>query len=294
MEVFMRRIYCILVLILVFSLLCSCGSEGLSSISGLPSGDSTVTESTSPTDITGETATPAPTPTQGTAVDNDARFNIFRSFLSDNYQKLSDAFFNGISGIGFIDLDLDGGVEMLIFDAGASAAMGLQFFDIIDDKVECVSANMDAVGEAFGGDHLSKVIVNANRFDDFRLMQDKKMGQKFFIVDSGNGAADFSYNELIRFGNDNGVLTLKSLMYKYDEYDIDSGELKSESFKVSGKDVEKAKYDAANSAFFSGSEDSSYTAMGAFLWEKDDYGAGLEGLLTMADKAWLLYSASSF
>ncbi len=290
----MRKINCIFIVVLFLALLCSCGSEGLFSASGSPSGDSAGTGSPSPTDITGETASPAPTPTQSAQVGIDERFNTFRSFLSDNYQELSDAFFNGISGIGFIDLDLDGGIEMLIFDAGASAAMGLAFFDIIDDKVECVSANMDAVGEAFGGDHLSKIVVNANRFDDFRLMQDKKTGEKFFIVESGNGAADFSYSELVRFGNDNGVLTLKSLMYKYDEYDIDSGELKSASFKVAGVDVEKTKYDSAYSAFFSGAEDLGYTAMGTFLWEKDDFSAGLDGLLAMADKALLMYYVNSF
>ncbi|PKM74307.1 MAG: hypothetical protein CVU91_00100 [Firmicutes bacterium HGW-Firmicutes-16] len=290
----MRRINCIFIVVLFLALLCSCGNEGHISASGSPSGEATGTSSASPTDITGETATPAPTPMQSTAVDNDERFNIFRSFLSDNYQELSDAFFNGISGIGFIDLDLDGGVEMLMFDAGASAAMGLAFFDIVDDKVECVSANMDAVGEAFGGDHLSKVIVNANRFDDFRLMQDKKTGEKFFIVESGNGAADFSYNELVRFGNDGDFLTLKSLMYEYDEYDADTGVLVSASFRLAGKSAEKDEYDAAYKEFFDNAEELPYTAMGAFLWEKDDYGAGLDGLLAMADKARLLYYANSF
>ena len=289
----MRKLYFILILVLVFSFLCSCGNAELSSSS--PSAGSPEAESASPSDIAGQNNSPSPSPSKTIpVVDNDARFDLFRSFLSDNYQGLSDAFLGGISGIGFIDLDIDGGVEMLVFDAGASAAMGLQFFDIIDDKVECVSANMDSVGKAFGGEHMSKIEVNANHFDDFRLMQNKETGNKFFIVQSGNGAADFIYSELIRFGSNNGVLTLESLMYKYDEYDVDNGNLINESFKIAGKDTDKAKYDAANSAFFSENEDLGYVAMGALLWEGDGYGTGKDGLLKMADKARTLYYANSY
>ncbi len=290
----MRKTYCILIM-LILSLLCSCGSAGLSSVPvSSPSADGSGTGSASPSDIEGE-ASPSPSlPQTIPQLDNESRFNSYRAFLSDNYQKLSDAFLGGISGIGFIDLDLDGGIEMLIFDAGASAAMGLQFFDIVDDKVECVSANMETVGKAFGGEHMNSVVVNANHFDDFRLMQNKKTGEKFFAVESGNGAADFSYSELIRFGNDNGVLTLESLMYKYEEYDIDTGAVKSENFKISGKDTPKEEYESAYSTFFAGNEDLGYAAMGTFLWEKDNYGAGLDGLLAMADAALFLYYANSY
>ena len=287
----MRRTYSILIIALVLALLCSCAETGL--FSGGSSSSPSEAESASPTDIAGEAVSPSPSQASS-AVDNEARFDLFRAFLSENYQELSDAFYNGISGVGFIDLDIDGGVEMLVFDAGASAAMGLQFFDIIDGKVECVSANMEDVGKAFGGEHMSKVIVNANYFDDFRLMQDKASGKKFFIVQSGNGAADFSYSELVRFGNDGGVLTLESLMYKYEEYDIDSGSVKSENFKIAGKDADKTEYEAAFSSFFAGAEDLGYVAMGAFLWENSDFDAGLDGLLAMADKAQMLYYANSY
>jgi hypothetical protein len=295
MEVFMRRISCILIFALVFSLLCSCGTEGLLSASGSPSDNASGTVSASPTDIAENTASPSPSPAQSIPqLDNKPRFDLYLSFLSDNYQELSDAFFNGISGVGFIDLDLDGGIEMLIFDAGASAAMGLQFFDIVDDKVECVSANMDAVGKTFGGEHFSSVVVNANHFDDFRLMQDKKTGEKFFIVESGNGAADFSYSELIRFGNDNGVLTLNSLMYERNEYDIDTGTLVSASFKLAGETAEKDEYDAAYKKVFDSAEELPYAAMGAFLWERENYSNGKDGLLAMAAAAQMLYYANSF
>lgn len=289
----MRRTHSIFIIVLVLALLCSCTQAGLFSGSGSPSADSSGTGSSSPTDITGEAVSPSPSQAPA-KVDNEARFALFRAFLSENYQGLSGAFYNGISGVGFIDLDIDGGVEMLVFDAGASAAMGLQFFDIIGGEVECVSANMDDVGTLFGGKHMSRVSVNANYFDDFRLMQDKASGGKFFIVQSGNGAADFSYSELVRFGNDEGVLTLESLMYKYEEFDIDSGDLKSESFKITGKDAGKSEYEAAYSSFFAEAEDMGYVAMGAFLWENSEFEAGLDGLLAMADKARFLYFANSF
>ena len=64
---------------------------------------------------------------------------IYRSFLSENYEKLSAACFGVISGIGLIDLDMDSKLEMVLFDAGASASMGVQLFDIIDGGVECIS-----------------------------------------------------------------------------------------------------------------------------------------------------------
>ena len=284
----MRRISHVLIAVLLLSLLCSCGNEGIFLASPSLSGKAE-TSSASPTDIAGNTAAPTPTPSADVKVDNEARFKTFRTFLSDNYQGLSDAFFDGISGIGFIDLDMDGGIEMLIFDAGASAAMGLQFFDIINGEVECLSANMEAVGSSFGGEHMSKVVVNANRFDDFRLMQDNKTGEKFYIVQSGNGAADFSYSELIRFGCDNGVLTLKSLMYKFFEYDLNSGKITSELYKVKGTPAEKSEYDTAFSNFVSSSSDTGIDSKGAMLSENDAHESGLVELLAASEKAMTLY-----
>ena len=291
----MRKFRSILIAALLVSLLCSCGSEGLVPASASPSGSAQEEAISSPTDITENSAAPSASPSSSIPqLDNKPRFDLYIAFLSDNYQKLSDAFFGGISGIGFIDLDLDGGVEMLVFDAGASAAMGVQFFDIVDGKVECVSANMEAVGKTFGGEHFSSVVVNANHFSDFCLMQDKKTGEKFFMVESGNGAADFSYSELVRFGKSDGVLTLESLMYKHEDYDLDSGALKDESFKLAGKSAEKDEYDAAYKKIFDSAEKLPYAAMGAYLWERENYSSGKDGLLAMANAAELLYCANSF
>lgn len=288
----MRKIFSIIIIAIMLSFLCSCDAAGLSSSLASPFANSSSSGRTaSSTDLTSETQAP----TKPTAeVDNKARGASFRTFLSDNYQKLSEAFFGGISGIGFIDLDMDGGIEMLIFDTGASAAMGLQFFDIVENKVECVSANMEAVGKVFGGKHLSDVVVNANKFDDFRLMEDKSTGEKFYIVQSGNGATDFSYSELIRFASDDGVLTISTLMYKYEDYDIDSGAVIGESFKISGSSANRSSYDAAYSKFFADVKDTGYEAKGIFLWElsEQDNGLSYDSMLTMADKALTLCDIS--
>jgi len=286
----MRKFSRLIIVFLLLSLLCSCGEAGLSSVSGTTPDAAESAGSTTDPPKAASTVSPSPSSSaEPEPVDNAARGTLFRAFLQDNYQKLSDAFFGGISGIGFIDLDMDGGIEMLIFDAGASAAMGLQFFDIIDGAVECVSANMTGVGTAFGGAHRSPVIVCANHFDDFRLVSDKNTGEKFYLVQSGNGAVDFSYSELIRFGSDNGVLTLTSLFYKYTDFDIDSGATKAERYKIADAEADKAAYETAYISFYAGIEDTDYDAKGAFLWENTQYENGLNGLLAMADKALTLY-----
>ena len=284
----MRKPFRLLIMLLLLSLLCSCGEAGLSSVATTPSAGSAGNTTTSPE--TESSVSPSPNASAAPEqVDNTARGILFRAFLQDNYQKLSDAFFGGISGVGFIDLDMDGGIEMLVFDAGASAAMGLQFFDIIDGAVECISANMTGVGTSFGGAHMSSVIVCANHFDDFRLVSDKTTGEEFFIVQSGNGAVDFSYSELVRFGSDDGVLTLTPLLYKYTDFDIDSGATKAERFKIANKDADKTSYETAYTDFFSGIEDTNYDAKGVFLWENTQYENGLDGLLAMSDKALTLF-----
>ena len=269
----MRKSYSILFIVLILSLLCSCG------VSSLPSA-----ETASPSKSPSFSPVPSPSP----SVDNTGREEIFRTFLSENYQKLSDSFSGGIAGIGFIDLDLDGGMEMIVFDTGASAAMGAQFFDIANGKVECISANMDAVGKAFGGSDMSAVIVNANHFNDFRLMKDKSTGEKFFIVSSGNGAADFSYSELIRFGSKNGVLTLESLLYKYETTDVDSGAVTGDIYKIKGKAAAGSAYESAYAAFYNNAEDLGFDAKGVLTLESDS-ASSKEGLIAMAVKALSLY-----
>ena len=218
-------------------------------------------------------------------IDNDERAAIFRAFLTERYNELTDSLYGGIAGVGFIDLDCDGGMEMLLFDAGASASMGVQFFDIIDGEVECISANIFTVGESFGGDHFTETYVNANLFEDFRLMEDKQTGERFFLVTSGNGAIDFSYTELIKFSADSEVLTLTSITYKHEELDEESGEIKSVNYKVGDKDATEQEYIKVTEKIYLDAEDTGLEAKGVFAWESDSYVEGLEGLLAMEEKA---------
>ncbi|MBP8639770.1 MAG: hypothetical protein KBI01_02545 [Oscillospiraceae bacterium] len=265
------------IIALVLALLCSCSPAGFSSALDTPY--------SSPPDYSSSTA-PLTSQVEAALVENISRAKIFRDFLSDNYNALSKAFYEGIKGIGFIDLDQDGGIEMLLFDAGASAAMGLQFFDIIDDRVECVSANLDSVRTAFGGKHMTDVVANANSFQDFRLMQEKESDKLFFLVESGNGAPDFIYREFIRFSNTDGVLSLERLLYKYTEMDIDSGAVTSQSYEVNGKTASSDEYSFSKSRLASSIFDTDYAAEGVFLWE-GNYSSDLDGLMAMTDEALL-------
>lgn len=224
--------------------------------------------------------------TEGVLVEikNDERAEIFRNFIKDNFAELSKVLYGGIAGVGFADLDCDGGMEMILFDAGASASMGVQFFDIIDSKVECISANISTVGESFGGEHLTEIFVNANYFDDFRLMEDKS-GEKFFLVKSGNGALDFSYTDYIRFGRDGDVLTLTSVAYIYQDFDTETSEVIGTKYKVDGKESDKESYDDALNKLNTTAVDTNLEVKGVFVYKNDAYTEGLDGLLKMVDDA---------
>lgn len=275
-----KRLVLVTISLLIVSLLSACVSAELYGIAPSPLPDS----SPAPTV---PIASPAPYSTPAISVsDGGAQLEeTYLSFISDNYDKLSAACFGGIAGVGFVDLDLDGRLEMLLFDAGASASMGVQFFDVIDGEVECVSANMLPMSESFGAEHLSGVVVNANYFDDFRLMQSKSSGEQFFQVISFNGAADFSYHEQIRFGSDNGVLTLTSVCYTCESYDLDTGELTSAEYKLFGKRCDESEYLAALEKSSREYTDTELDVQGVFMWEKQEYTADKAGLLAMANAA---------
>lgn len=232
-----------------------------------------------------ESGAPEPQPAVALMPDNTAHEAMLRSFLEENYDTLLSACGDCIAGVGFIDLDLDGCTEMLLFDAGASASMGVQFFDIIGGRVECVSCNRTPVGEAFGGAHMSGESVCANYFDCFRLMEDKSGGERFFEVISFNGAADFSYHRKVRFGLDGEALTLSNISELYENYDLDTGELTSTECSLSGVPCTEAEYTAALSAEAEKYTDTGYTAKGAFMWTDSSYTADKAGLLAMADAA---------
>lgn len=274
----MRRHLAIVLAILISLTLVAC--EGTPAVP-----DGGISPSPEPVSNTDVSPAPSDVVRDRTTVDNAEREQLFLSFLSDNYNALAGVMYNGIAGIGFVDLDCDGGMEMIMFDAGASAAMGLQLFDIIDGKVECVSANLSDIGEQFGGEHFSKTYVNANYFDDFRLMANKQTGERVFSITSGNGAMDFAYSEIIQFGAEGENLTLTSVCYKYEDFDENTGDVTGANYKVGDKVCEESEYSAAKTAFEEENEDTQLEIKGVFAWESSSYTDGLDGLLAMADKA---------
>lgn len=238
-----------------------------------------IPEATVPVPEAEPTPEPEPEETPAPAVPWE---DIYTAFLEENFQQLHESLMGGAAGIGFIDLDLDTVPELILFDFGASASMGLQLFDIVGEQVQCVSANILGVGEAFGGEYLSEVYVNCNYFDDFRLMEDPH-GNRFFAVWSGNGALDFSYDELILFRSEDGVLQPESYLYKHSEFD-DEGELLAERCYISGQLCDAADYDQSELAFMQNT-DTGYEASGVFLWEGNDYSTEFDGFMAMLEAA---------
>ncbi len=239
--------------------------------------------SASPSDIPAPTEAPDESPAV-TAASIDWR-SIYTTFLEENYARLSELCYGGIAGVGFIDLDLDSVPELLLFDAGASASMGLQIFDIAGEAVECVSANVVELGEAFGGTHYSTLYVNANYFDDFRLVQ-APSGERFCYVVSGNGALDFSYSEIIRFDSGpDSVVTLTSVLYQYAECDPNTGETLSSRYTREGSEIDGAEASEVNEAFFSDNTDLDYEAFGVFIWEDRAYSTEYDGSMAMVQAA---------
>lgn len=273
-----KRTTLAIIVVLIFTFFCSCGDMELVDSSAYPQLSFSPSGESSP-EVGSEC------PVIAGSEENEQRENFFRSFVDENYDSLSAACFGGIAGLGFIDLDLDGYIEMLLFDAGASASMGVQFFDVFDGKVECVSANMAPMAEAFGGNHFTNIAVNANFFDDFRLMESADKSQRFFQVVSFNGATDFSYYELIRFGSENGMLTLNSLAYIREDYDIDTGEALSAEYKLLGKACTSEEYYAALDLTAKENIDTGLEAKGVFMWDNPSYTADKTGLLAMTDEA---------
>ena len=223
-------------------------------------------------------------PSNEPAPDDSASSEIFRDFLSKNYEKLIKASFNNIAGLGFIDLDLDGSREMLVFDAGASASMGVNIFDIVDGTVECVSASMIPIGEDFGGHRLSAVSISANFLEDFRLMEDAN-GELFFTVKSFNGNDEFFFDEQIRFANRDGVLELVSLMYKYEEFNSETGEILKQAFRLGAEDATADDYNSFYFRFTSENIDTNLECQGFFVWEISNYSGDFAGFMTVVDKA---------
>lgn len=236
--------------------------------------------------------TETPPPESSPDISNEEAIEIFRGFLSVNFERLSEASFNSIAGIGFLDLDLDGTLEMILFDAGASASMGANVFDIIDGGVHCVSSSIAAIGEIFGDAELSEISISANFMENFRLMEEAETGERFFVVESSNGNIDSSFSELIRFGNEEGRLTLSSVFYKYEEYDVETRQVTHQEFRVGSTEALLSGYTSFVDNFYADNSDLQLECLGAFVWEITDYVENRESFMILTDMALELSKAN--
>lgn len=228
-----------------------------------------------------ESPDPSPAPSDGDA----ETAALFRDFVYNNYDKLAELTGNSISGIGFIDLDLDGDREMLLFDDGASASMGVNIFDVTDDGIRCISANMEALATEFGNGETSAITINANLMEDFRLLENTETGERFFVVESYNGNIESSFSELIRFDRTDSGLDLCSVYYKYEEYDTDTGEVINQSFRVGSTDAMISGYNTFVANFNSDNADLGLECVGVFIWEAPEYTKSRDQFMSLLDQA---------
>lgn len=208
---------------------------------------------------------------------------LYLDYCEANYEILEGPNYPGFTGAGFIDLDLDSVPELVLFDTGASAAMGVWLFDIVEGVVQCVSSSGGVLDDVLKSPWYSNVVVNACYFEDFMLYRSTK--GDCFCVSSGNGAEDFFYRELIRFGRgENDVLTLESLAFQYVENDTDGNEI-SARYTLSGQESDKAAYDAFIAQFARDYVYSGYEPAGVFIWGEDQFAPENGGLLEMVRAA---------
>lgn len=211
----------------------------------------------------------------------------YLAFLDANYDIFAALWPDGLGGMGFIDLDLDGTPELVAFDQGASVALGVQLFDLIDGQVYCVSSTLDSAGGAFDSAYLSSVHVCTSFFESFRLS--RTADGWCFWVDSSNGTEQTAWDEIVRFGGDGGALTLTSVCYRYLEFEPGSGLVVAENYTVGGGASDAAGYQAAADVYQEG-QDTGYNAAGVFLWnDMERYGAGHDGFMTMVKDALTAY-----
>lgn len=289
----MKRIFCLLMALGLLFALCACAEKEQTPVTILTPAPTLAPPTAEPTPEQTESTTEAETAALPEAplglnfyapTDSDEWITLYRSFLENSFDVIAALWPDGISGIGFVDLDLDGTPEMLMFDMGASAAMGVQIFDIANGAVVCVSSVNEAAAAAFGGDYFSPVSVCAQLFEDFRLVNDGE--QTFFTVHSANGTAETFWEESIRFGRDaNDVVTLQSLCRCETVNDVENNAVLEENCFVLGQPSSRDEYDTAQQAV-ADAADLGYEAFGTFQWnDMDRYDTSLEGLLVLLDDA---------
>ena len=282
----MRRLEFLTLAAVIALLLCACGAAGAEAAAQTPA--AAVTADAAPTEAPAAEETPEPTappapmtlelpePAEGWA-------DSYLAFLDDNYDILAALWPEGLTGVGFIDLDLDGTPEMILFDLGASATLGVQMFDLVDGEVYCVSSVQENAAGAFGDEHFSRVSVCTSFFEAFRLSA--TANGYCFWVDSANGTLESSWDELVRFDSTDGVLTPVSVCGRYLESDSETGAVVAERYTVAGEDADAESFTAAFRTY-SEARDTGYTAAGVFLWSDiQRYDTTYDGLMAMARDA---------
>ena len=282
----MKRLEFLMLAVVIALLLCSCGAAGAEA-AGQPSA-AVVTADAEPAgepaaQETAEATEPPAPMTLELPEPEDGWAESYLAFLDDNYDILAALWPEGLTGVGFIDLDLDGTPEMILFDLGASATLGVQMFDVANGQVYCVSSVQENAAGAFGDEHFSRVSVCTSYFEAFRLSV--TTNGYCFWVDSANGTLESSWNELIRFDCEDGILTPVCVCGRFLETDGETGEVVAERYTVAGEEADAESYSAAY-RIYSDARDTGYDAAGVFLWSDiQRYDTTYDGLIAMAQDA---------
>ena len=281
----MKRLELLMLAAVIALLLCACGAAGADA--SVPDAAAVVTVDTEPTEAPAEETADATAPPAPMTLDlpepADGWADSYLAFLDDNYDILAALWPEGLTGVGFIDLDLDGTPEMILFDLGASATLGVQMFDVLDGQVYCVSSVQENAAGAFGDEHFSRVSVCTSYFEAFRLSV--TADGYCFWVDSANGTLESSWDELIRFDCKDGILTPVSVCGRFLETDGETGAVVAERYTVAGEAAEAESFTAAFKTY-SEARDTGYSAAGVFLWSDiQRYDTTYDGLIAMARDA---------
>ena len=286
----MKRLTAYLLAIVIISALCACGTGRT------PEAAETIPASDTPAQ-TETAAEPAVTPVP-TEPPSPAELDLpqppedwadgYLAFLDDNYDIMAALWPDGITGVGFIDLDLDGMPEMVLFDQGASATLGAQLFDQVDGQVYCVSSTSESASGAFDDAYFSTMTICTSFFEAFRLSRTED-GYCFW-VSSANGTMETAWDEIVCFGEGGSALTLRSVCSRWLQTDPETGVVVEERYTADGEQADENAYKAA-AAYYLDARDTGYDAKGVFLWnDMQSYDTTYEGLLAMARDAVRTYA----